>query len=170
MGFIPENARNRAALRQIQPGGAPSAATLSKHPNKKVSRRLVLDAFLKTRSYSVTAHRCGITDNAVQNIVARAIRTARGLAGLPRLVIKPSPIILKRRREARAAMRAARRPATVPKNVVLTTREQLARLRAECYRVTTGERSAPQGVPVRSAVYWWKNSLLRCLAIASAMD
>jgi hypothetical protein len=75
---------------------------VSDHSNKKVSRRIVLDAFLQTRSYTETARRCGITDSAVQNIVGRAIRTARGIAGLPRPTIKPSPIILKRGREARA--------------------------------------------------------------------
>jgi hypothetical protein len=110
-------------------------ARLEGGPNQRVSRWVVLDAFVETRSFRITAERCGITVTGVQNIVARAIRTARGLAGLPPPKIKPSPIILKRAREARAAMRAAKRPATVPKNVVLTTREELAQLRRECDRL-----------------------------------
>jgi hypothetical protein len=110
-------------------------AHLEGGPNQRVSRRLVLDAFLETRSFRVTAERSGITVTGVQNIVARAIRYARGLAGLPPPKIGPSKWIQSRARAARAAMRAAKRPATIPKNVVLTTREELARLRGECDRL-----------------------------------
>jgi hypothetical protein len=75
-------------------------ALLEGGPNQRVSRRLVLEAFLETRCHAETARRCGITDSAVQNIVARAIRTARGLAGLPAPEIGPSKWMQARGRAA----------------------------------------------------------------------
>ena len=50
--------------------------------DRKVSRRLLLETFMRTRSVGQTAKVCGVSDSLVGQIVAKAIYTAMRMAGV----------------------------------------------------------------------------------------
>ena len=49
---------------------------------RKVSRRLLLETFMRTRSVGQTAKVCGVSDSLVGQVVAKAIYTAMRMAGV----------------------------------------------------------------------------------------
>jgi DNA-directed RNA polymerase specialized sigma24 family protein len=52
-------------------------------PHTKADRQLLLETYLRTRNHRLTAERCGIGVNRVNQLLAAAIRCAREITGVP---------------------------------------------------------------------------------------
>jgi hypothetical protein len=62
-----------------------------RRPDTKADRRLLLDTYIQTRNHRLTAERCGIGVNRVNQLLAQAIRCAHEITGVPPPLPRPHP-------------------------------------------------------------------------------